>query len=161
MFAQCSQMSPFRATSFVVKCVANLALSRTIASSSFHVTFVVLPPFVSPKNDKSSTSDWSRTFYGCVHGLSLAFSTALCWFRTRHNPLYVNCPLCRRYFGTYPFELLFQQQHFSLLHCFPLWAGGFVWRFFVGWNRPPLSRSQKCSGHSSHSYVFLAPSCQH
>ena len=77
MCAPCSQMSPFRAMSFVVRCVANLALSRTIASSSFHVTFVMLPPFVSPKTASHQPAIDPELFMDVFMDSVSAFSTPL------------------------------------------------------------------------------------
>ena len=82
-------------------------------------------------NCKSSTSDWSRTFYGCVHGLSFSFyyRTTRLTSRATQSIVRRNCPLCRQYF----WNILLQRQPFSLLRCFPLGADSFVRHFFVGW----------------------------
>ena len=135
MFALCSSMSPFSATSFVGRCVANSALSRTIAAHCKHPCyFVVLPPsFVSPKTASLQPAIDPELFMimDVFMDSILAFSTALRWFRARH--IYCTSKLPIGIFRTYRFEILFQQQRFSLLHCFPLGADGFVRCFFVGW----------------------------
>ena len=86
MYALCSQHVPIQCNALVRRCISNSALSRTIAAHC-----------------KSSTSNWSRTFYRCVHGFSF---NRLCWFCTRHNPLFKrwDCPLCRWYFQNIPLQ---------------------------------------------------------
>ena len=81
-----ASMSPFSATSFVGRCVANSALSRTIAAHCKHPCyFVVLPPsFVSPKTASLQPVIDPELFMimDVFMDSVLAFSTAL--FRARH-----------------------------------------------------------------------------
>ena len=125
-------MSPFSAVSFVGKDIPNLALNRTIAAHHKHpVCFMLLLWCCSPLLLFLKLQVFKQRLI--QNFLWICSWTQLYQFHTWHNPLYIETACCIvGIFGTYPFEILFQQQRFSLLCCFPLEADGFVRCFFVG-----------------------------
>ena len=149
-------MSPFSAMFFVGPQQDHCSPPQ--ASSSFHVVFVVLlPSFVSPKLQVFNQRLIHNFLWMCP------------WTQYRTTPIscatqstvHRNYPLCCRCFWNIPLQntlLTIVLQLTALLS----FRNSIVRRFLYVESRPPsLSRSQKRSGHSSHTYVFLTPSFRH
>ena len=116
MFAPCSQHVPIQYNVLCREMRRQLGpqqehCSPPQASSSFHATFVVLlPTFVSPKTASLQPVIDPELLMDLFMDSVLAFSTALRWFRTRHNPLYVETAhFVIGIFGIYPFAIYFQR----------------------------------------------------
>ena len=148
-----ASMSPFSAMLFVGPQQDHCSSPQ--ASSSFHVVFVMLPPsFVSPKLQVFNQRLIQNFLWMCPW-IHYPTTPILC---ATQSTVRRNCPLCRRCFRNIPLQNTLPTIALQLTGCFPSGTDGFVWRFLYVESRPPsLSRSQKRSGHSSHTYVFLTP----
>ena len=152
-----ASMSPFSAM-FIVGPQQDRC-SQPQASSSFHVVFVVLPPsFVSPKLQVFNQRLIQNFLWMCP------------WTQYPTTPISCmtqstvrrNYPLCRRCFRNIPLQNTLPTIALQFTALLSFRNRRLVRRFLYVESRPPsLSRSQKRSGHSSHTYVFLTPSFRH
>ena len=129
------------------------------ASSSFHVVFVVLPSsFVSPKLQLFNQRLIQNFLWMCP------------WTQYRTTPISCatqstvrrNCPLCRQCFRNIPLQNNLPMIALQLTALLSFRNRRLCAALLNVESRPPsLSCSQKRSGHSPHTYVFLTPSFRH
>ena len=129
--------------------------SQPQASSSFHVVFVVLlPSFLCPKLQVFNQQLIQNFLWLCPW-------TQYCTMPISHatqSTVRRNCPLCRRCFQNIALQNTLPTIELQLTALLSFRNRRLCARFLYVESRPPsLSRSQKRSGHSSHTYVFLTP----